>query len=432
MQRAIIRDVFDQDGIAGVLELAEVVKAPWLVGELAAVELDIGATVNLPAKLVDTSRKISGFARGYAGRSFRKGDWNWVESLHVDQWSAEQLASLATVLPVARKTWLLLEQHSDEASRIYWGSVFLRGIEDPSDFQYAVSQLLAHRRPFAAVGALSMALHRKFDVPAELLLTTLEATLQQNVDTPPEDIGPSIVDLLHELQSREPPVEETRLARLEWAYIKVLDGFPASSRTLHRLLASEPRYFADLLGMIFSPRSEVDAPAEEPSAERRALAMNGYRVLTSWDQVPGVDANSQTVDGDVLATWIDTARELCRETGYLEICDTRIGEMLAHAPPEADGNWPCIAVRDVIEAIDAPELSRGLVIGRLNLPGVTVRSPTDGGILERNEAAKYAAFAKASEAEWPVTAAMLREIADYYNHRARDEDAEAEVRRLGR
>jgi hypothetical protein len=64
--------------------------------------------------------------------------------------------------------------------------------------------------------------------------------------------------------------------------------------------------------------------------------------------------------------------------------------------------------------------------------GVTMRMPTDGGILERDEAAKYAAFAKASEAEWPMTAAILRDIADHYERRARDEDAQAEVRRRGR
>ena len=72
------------------------------------------------------------------------------------------------------------------------------------------------------------------------------------------------------------------------------------------------------------------------------------------------------------------------------------------------------------------------MIGALNRRGVTMRRPTAGGDLERAEASKYATFAKASELEWPVTASLLRHIADVYVDRAADEDNDAALRRLDR
>lgn len=433
MRQEVIATIFTQNGIAGLMKLAATVKAPWLVGvELANTGLVSDPTAILPALLVDPNPAIAGFARGYAGRCFEAQSWNWVEELRTDQWTAEQVARLATILPAARKSWDLLERHSDEAARIYWESAHAFWIKEPLELQYAISRLLAQHRPFAAVRALDMAQRGAEDLPDNLLLDTLEATLKPEVDKPSKDIGFSIIELLQNLQRREPPVDEKRLAQLEWAYIGLLDGDQASASTLHKALATDPGFFAELLRVIFRPRSEADGPHEEPTEQERNRAMNAYRLLHSWDKVPGFQEATQAVDGGALTTWIDKARQLCKESGHLEICDTQIGEILAHAPKESDDSWPCIAVRDVIEAIDSQDVAEGFVIGTLNQRGVTVRMPTDGGNLERAEALKYATYAKSTETEWPVTASILRRLADIYDSRARDEDVDAEIRRRGR
>ena len=42
-----------------------------------------------------------------------------------------------------------------------------------------------------------------------------------------------------------------------------------------------------------------------------------------------------------LFAWITIARKLAEECGRLEPCDSRIGQVLAYAPEDPDGTWPC-------------------------------------------------------------------------------------------
>ena len=381
---------------------------------------------------MDPNQAVAQLAWGYARKRFVKQGWDSVHEFNIRGWSADEFAKFAMLLDTEKKTWDWLKSQGEDAYRIYWKNAFVYGIRDSSDLQYAVAQLLAHGRPFAALGALHLALNQMPDLPANLLLETLEATLKPIPDQQPQDVGFEIVDILQNLQARNPPVDQKRLAQLEWAFLEVLDGRPASAKTLHSLLANDPASFAGLFKLIFRSRTDADPPKTEPTEQERRRAMNAYRLLHSWTELPGLQQATRTVNGDALRAWVDTARDLCRQSGHLEICDTHIGEMLAHSPEEPDGTWPCVAVRDVIEATESPDLSEAFIIGALNRRGVVMRMPTAGGDLERNEEAKYALHAKASETDWPITASVLRKIAEIYESRGRDEDAAAEVRRVWR
>jgi transcriptional regulator with XRE-family HTH domain len=431
LRQQAIRTIFGNDGFDGLLRLATTVKAPSTVGiELVDTNLVTDSSRILPSLLMDPDPGIAGFAWGYARKRFVKEGWDWVDGLPFNQWTADQVAKFGTLLDGEKRTWDWLKRHGDAAHDLYWKTAFIYPIKDPSDLQFAVPQLLTHGRPFAALQAIHLALHRIPDLPSDLLFQTLEATLRPNADQRPQDVGFDIVDLLQNLQNREPPVDQKRLGQLEWAFIEVLDGRRASAKTLHSLLANEPESFAGLFTLIFRPRTETEAPKTEPTEQERRRAMNAYRLLHSWTELPGFQAATKAVDGYALRKWVDTARELCRQSGHLEICDTYIGQMLAHSPKESDGTWPCTAVRDVLDAIDSTGISEGFVIGTLNRRGVVMRMPTAGGGQERGEAEKYASYAKASETDWPITASVLRKIAEIYEGRGRDEDAAAEVRSI--
>ena len=108
--------------------------------------------------------------------------------------------------------------------------------------------------------------------------------------------------------------------------------------------------------------------------------------------------------------------------GLLEVCDSRIGEVLAYAPGEPDGSWPCIPVRDVLEDMEAEEIFQGLGAGIYNKRGLYSKSLREGGAQERDLANKYLAFAEASKIEWPKTAAALRRIARSYEEEAREDE----------
>jgi hypothetical protein len=67
-----------------------------------------------------------------------------------------------------------------------------------------------------------------------------------------------------------------------------------------------------------------------------------------------------------LLEWVKKARALANDRGLLEVCDARIGEVLAYSPEESDGSWPCIPVRDALEEIGTDEVFSGFGAGIYN------------------------------------------------------------------
>ncbi len=100
--------------------------------------------------------------------------------------------------------------------------------------------------------------------------------------------------------------------------------------------------------------------------------------------------------------------------------------MLSASQMGSDGNWPAEPVREVIDLFRSKRMIEGFRIGKSNRRGVTTRMPRAGGELERQEAAKYRAWAKAIAYDYPHTAKALDTLAEEYDRDAlrQDEDAE--------
>jgi hypothetical protein len=223
-------------------------------------------------------------------------------------------------------------------------------------------------------------------------------------------------------------VDESRVAAVEWGYQVLLDGTPASPVILHRMLQRKPEFFAEVLGAIYRKKSENAAPDHPPSEQDKAQGETAYRLLNSWHDVPGKGEDGR-VDGDALMNWVRRARQLCQEQDRLEVCDIQLGNVFAYSPKEADGTWPCVAVRDVIEEVESDKLARGFEIGIYNKRGSYMKSLTEGGAQEWGLAQKYQAWADACGIDWPKTARSLRSVASKYENDARREDAETQVDR---
>src|SRR5439155_25567056 len=158
---------------------------------------------------------------------------------------------------------------------------------------------------------------------------------------------------------------------------------------LSRALATTPSFFVDVVSRAFKPENDGEdgADREEPDEQQVEIARNAYRLLSEWRTLPGRDGD--TVDVEALRAWIDEARAGLREQRRLRIGDNYIGKLLAASPPDPDGAWPCLAVREVIEAIDSTEIEEGMGSQIFNSLGVTSRGMLDGGEIERDKAALY-------------------------------------------
>jgi hypothetical protein len=179
------------------------------------------------------------------------------------------------------------------------------------------------------------------------------------------------------------------------------------------------------LKFIYRSENDQDDSAEpdEMTATRFKL---GYKLLKSWNQVPGLTEEGR-VDLEQLRSWVLQARTACQQSGRGTIGDQKIGEVLAYAPKAPDGIWPDVAVREVIEEVSCRELELGIEIGVYNKRGVWSKSIGEGGLQERQLAETYRNYATAVGDTHPRTAAMLRRIADGYHSDAYREDIRAEL-----
>jgi len=431
MRRAALREIVDQCGWQGVLQLAKAVEASNEVGSAFA---DISRAEDesriVPDLLVSNDAKTAQFAGGYVWRCFRKGGWDWINRLNLRGWSTEQIGRILIHLHFERRTWEFAAQQGQEVEAWYWTHTPPYPCRDNTeDTTYAIDRFLKYKNPVPAFYILRMALHGKMTFEPGLLMNVLQSWLDWVATVKPDKVHGSHYDigfLFHELQNaaknKDPRVDLQRLAGLEWAYVGLLDGHPASPVTLNSLLQEKPDFFIEVLGLIFRPKDEPKK--EELSETDKRRAENAYRLLMLWKDLPG-RRQDQTVDENTLFSWVKEARSLAGQKGLLEVADLRIGEVLAYAPKESDDSWPCIPVRDVLEDIGTSEVFRGFSVGIYNKRGVVCKAPKDGGAQEWSLAERLRNYGQACEIEWPKTAAALRQVAAGYEEEARREDAEA-------
>jgi transcriptional regulator with XRE-family HTH domain len=427
-----LREILGAGGWQDLRRLIEVVQAPEDVGAVLATIGFAESDGNIfPELLLSGGEHAARFAGGYIRNRFQKQGWDWVNRLDMRMWSAKEVAQFLTVLPFERKTWDFAGEQDAEVATTYWRHVwpYTRGA-DGDEATFAAEMFIWHGRASAAFTVLQMALHQRAAIQPSLLMDALEAWIESRTRAGEGHQGVSfqIQLLFQELQRRAAdsaaPIGLDRLAMLEWAYLGLLDGHPASPVTLHAKLKDDPGFFVDVLGLVFRPKNQPLEGNEVVSEEVSQRAQNAYRLLRSWHELPGA-GDGQTVDEKTLLAWVKKARSMAEDRGLLEICDSRIGEVLAHAPAESDGSWPCVAVRDALEEIGSDEVFGGFSVGIYNKRGVFSKTLKEGGAQERTLAEKYRQYADASNLEWTKTAATLRRIAEGYEEHARREDAQA-------
>lgn len=417
-----IGDVFADEGLAGVLRLAASVELPWAAGSaLAGTAETVDAEVM--GYLDSADQATRQFADGFARRRLL-GSLDdirrWAGKFDGRPLLQSRLLQLAEDAPAA---WDALSDYDEAVRNAYWSefSPYGRGADFPH-INEAVQNLLKHGRSAIAVDALSMYVARsEDDVDEELVIQALQDFGSHD---DPEARSVSAYDITRLLRYlKERGIDEGRIALLEWRYLPFLqhDGeLPA----LQRLLSRDPRTFVQMIEMVFRPASAKNQESVEQPAGDATLATNAYRLLREWKVVPGTNEDG-VVQADDLRAWLEEARRLLDEADRLEIGELQIGEVLAHSPEDADGTFPSLPVRDILETAPDERLARGFSIGVFNKRGVTSRAMTEGGQQEYDLADQYAAWAGAVQASHPRTAAALRDIADSYREEGRRNDEEA-------
>ena len=409
-------------GIDAVTVLVEDVDQPNLVGDYLA-QVDDVSRSDILTWLDSESSHLQRAADAYA----RKKVWDigveWVLAvLNEKILSNKAQERLMATVPIGKAYWDeigVLEPHLVAA---YWrqGNGYQVGYADRAE---AGRLFLEHDCPWQAVAVAMAILHGKQQLDTEFAKQALAAAAVSEYSyNPGPCIEYSVSKLLKWLESEVP--NDPELPVLEFYFFDFLHDY-GPSNALYRALGNSPTDFVQLT-MSACGCDGDDAQHSDISAEQeKSYSHRTWKILNSWHILPGLQQDG-TIDGELLRDWVMRSRELFVQSDCADFGDCQIGQVLACSPDGEDGVWPAMTVRDVIEDLANTGLRSGICMGVVNRRGASVRRAYDGGDQERDLEKKYSRMACKLASRWPQTAAVLRELAKYFEDQAIDFDKQAE------
>jgi hypothetical protein len=248
-----------------------------------------------------------------------------------------------------------------------------------------------------------MSLYSREDGDGLIQPDLIAEALEQLVAAPPprEELqGLSAYELNLLLKRlRASAMDEDRLGLLEWRLLPAL-GFEARSPVLHRRLARDPRFFVEIMSLLFRPRSSSET---DTGTVPEHVARNAWRLLHEWKIVPGTSEEVGVVDEDELMAWVVEARQLLRR---------RTGARSAMCTLDKSSPTPAAMLTVVgqhglsgTRSSDLPALTSRMASVRRHTTNrrPTSRNPSEDGQQERALAERYRTWAALVRDEWPRT-----------------------------
>ncbi|WP_460158554.1 hypothetical protein [Pseudomonas sp. S3_E11] len=426
VRKNVLERVFLRDGVAGLLRLARMVKLPNLIGPaLRHISISREQMFELlegALSTPDTPHELTFYISAVGADRFG-AQWKKVFVERILANIPDELTRVQLVLgwPQDEATWSLVDSLGPEIREAYWlktKSLPIHGT--PEQLSFAIEQFRRYNRDIDVLGLLYT---RIKDLPKDLIQDLLIKGVTQ-VKEAQYGMGAmlsySVSQALLELRGRSDTLD-IDIAKIEYAYLPLL-SFDEQPITIINLMARTPEIFVDVLSDVY--RSKSSDPATEVSDEVKALARASHRLLKAFKRIPGLV--DEKVNYELLSSWVTEVRDRAADRDLLEVCDSYIGQLLAHSPHDPDEDfWPPLAVKKVIESTASIELERGLISECFNKRGVYSKSINEGGGQERALAEKYQLWADGA-VSYPRTSATLRSIADSWISQSVDEDTRAE------
>nr|VFK66423.1 MAG: hypothetical protein BECKUNK1418G_GA0071005_109214 [Candidatus Kentron sp. UNK]VFK72422.1 MAG: hypothetical protein BECKUNK1418H_GA0071006_11141 [Candidatus Kentron sp. UNK] len=343
-------------------------------------------------------------------------------------WDADKFARFLVLVRVEPETWRLTEECGVEVHAAYWQRVQPTIFFHQKEPEFVLERLLEFKRPRTALQCCASSLEQ---VSPRRLYAALQQFLQGEEADASQISSYYLAEMLERLEKSN-EIKKAELIQLEFGLFPAL-GYGQESRAaaLYEGIMSEPSLFTELIRLCYRPEH---GGQEEPTETTQAAVERTYSILQACERLPGIRPDG-SIDGEELIRFIDATRELCREADRLETCDETLGQILAHAPKDEDGAWPCAPVKDLLEHPELEKMREGFFFEAFNLRGrkskrgglAAIRSRREGGNQERALAAQYRGQAKRLHNSHPNVATMLEEIAEFYEHNGKREDEEANL-----
>jgi hypothetical protein len=425
-----LKSIYQEVGMNGVILLSKRVGKPWIFGSTLAELITEKKEIKSIIDLLKLAKNQIEFIHGFVNKKSNKLGYDWIfklyEKLVEEDFQDAHLVHLFIPLSQSREVWTFIENASEELEIEYWNKIRPAFSNLPIEERLiGINKLIMAERYFSAIKIASI---NTDEIPSDKLVEILE---KGATSKPEEDVhfqGYEINNLFEVLDERE-DIDESTFVHLEWLYLQVLTSYGSirKPKLLHKELATNPNFFVDVLSWIYkSDKEEDDKSLTEEQLKKRAEYT--YDLLSTWNRIPGTD-EANNLNYEFLRDWIEEAREIAKERGYLEIADLQIGKVLAEYPENVEP-WPPKEICEVIDTVNTESLKDGFSTATFNKRGSSTRGPFEGGDIEREHANFFHNQADNLKNNYPNTAEILERLARNYEKDAKRMDEMAERDKL--
>ena len=416
-RQSAIAEILGDNTSGDALKFAAKVAAPYEVGRALGVIASDELEFEILPSLLDTEDgALTQVVAGFIFARFWKLNTNLVDAVLERDWTLEHKAKFLTLLPFDGEIWNRVSLHLNKTHEVlYWRNVRVNPYCVPDcDITIAIEKLLEYGREGAAVMSIACTVKDKSRFDESLATRALLAVLDSENGIKELDKYQT-TELIKHLQESE-TADKKALFQIEWNLLLWLNQFsPESPVTLEKRLASEPDFFAEVVGLVYRSNNASEDNYEELDEQKKNLARNAYALLTEWKRCPGIQDDG-SFNAEAFDAWISEARRITEESGHAEVAQNQIGHVLTHAPPDPDGLWIHSTVAATLNLRDTKEMRAGFTIGLYNQRGAYIFTH---GQEERKIANDNREKAEALESkDYTRFATEMRELAKQYDQEA--------------
>lgn len=415
IRKNAIKELLSFGGVDAVKDFSLLVDSPYDVGRSLGLdsnpEID---TILLPDLLSSTNKGHLIFLNGYIFTRQSIEGWKWVDAIPKSNWSPKQLGIFLSFLPFDHETWKRVHCLLNDTEGDYWLNVTVNPYQTQSNLGIAIKKLIEFDRPVNAIDCLYKEIQDNHQINISLCIRAL-TNLQYQTSRLNQMDEYYIVGLIKYLQENA-DVPQEDLCKVEWLFLSHLThGDEIEPKCLLRQLSEEPRFFSEIISMIFR-KSRKGKTNKEPSEQVKAKAYKAFLLLQLWRTPPG-SGKDGSFDEAYFRNWLDNVKELCINSGHLDAALVTVGEVLIHSPKDKSGFWINHSVANILNNKDANLLREGFEMALFNSRGIHTVDPT--GKPEIALATYYRNLAEETENNgYHRLALLLRDIGEGYKREA--------------
>ena len=411
LRQKAVEEILESGGIESAIEFAEEVESPkhvgYCLGKVSEADTD---AVLLPEYLTSENPKLLSLAGAYVWSRRYVNGWSWVDHLDKSGWNSEQIGQFFSSLPFVRETWNRAAKALGSEERAYWLKAEILPYQADREMDSAIEKLIKHGRSYDAINCLHAMLYKKQPINVSQCVKAL-----LSVSSPPHPSDSTsiywIVEVIKFLQT-SPDVSPDDLFQLEWIFLPLLrDSHKAAPKFLEARLARDPEFFYEVIQLIY-PSEKIVIDTERQRRNLEATLENARRLLHNWCTPPGTREDGSFDDAGFLS-WLDSVKEIFRESEYLDLVLCRVGKVLIHCPADEGGLWINRTVAEALNDRYAEPIREGFRSGIVNSRGAYWVDPAGKPELELAEQFREKAE-DVENAGYQRFAVTLRTLSEFY------------------